>query len=75
MPEFQFPKINIDSNARISRDFQAYRLRAEGYKVKRFSKIVMMYPPSTYPPKRYCYIHMVPTTVYCVKTIGRKRKA
>jgi hypothetical protein len=75
MLEFQFPKINIDSDARIIRDKKACELRAEGYKVKRFSKIVMMYPPSTYPPKRYCYIHKVPTTVYCVKTIGRKRKA
>jgi hypothetical protein len=75
MPEFRFPKDYIDSDAKINRDFQAHRLRAEGYKVKIFREIVMMYPPSTYPPKRYCYIHKVPTTVYCVKTIGRKRKA
>lgn len=63
-----------DYDPRKSRDDEAKKFKLEGYKVKRWCEVRDMYPPSTYPPRSYKYIHKRPTKVYCVKTVGRKRK-
>jgi hypothetical protein len=68
----KFQSFDFRYDPKNARDLEAKSLKRLGYKIQKFCCTEMMYPPSTFPPKRYIFIHKVPVKIYGLKAKRRR---